>query len=74
MNKEKLGLMLAESLELKYKAERADALARFAVYMNNPVAIGEHPQHTEEMDKLVTQFTDANDKLSALKEMVDAIK
>ena len=31
MNKEKLGLMLSESLELKYKAERADALARFAV-------------------------------------------
>lgn len=26
--------------------------------MNNPVGIGEHPQHTEEMDKLVTQFTD----------------
>lgn len=43
------------------------SLARFAVYMNNP-------QHTEEMDKLVTQFIDANDKLSALKEMVDVIK
>jgi len=66
--------MLAEALELKYKADRADALARFAVYINNPVAIGEHPQHTEEMDKLVTQYTDANDKLSTLKEMMEAIK
>ena len=73
MNKEKIGLMLSEALELKYKAEKADAIARFAIYINNPVAIGEHPQHTEEMDKLVTQYNDASDKLDALREMVKEI-
>ena len=33
------------------------------VYANNPVAIGEHPQHIEEMDKLVCAMADAQDKL-----------
>jgi hypothetical protein len=30
------------------------------------VGIGEHPQHTEEMDNLVGQLTDAKDKLETI--------
>ncbi len=33
------------------------------VYFNNPVGIGEHPQHLEEMDKFVDKMTNAKDKL-----------
>lgn len=70
----KIGKRLVEALTSKYKAEMSDATARLAVYTDNPVAIGEHPQLTEEMDKLVAQYTDAKDKLSSLEEMVKEIE
>jgi hypothetical protein len=65
----KTGQLLIKSLRLKYEAEMADAIARFSVYAENPVGIGEHPQITQEMDKLVQQYTDSVDKLSALKDI-----
>lgn len=68
------GKRLVEALEAKYKSEMLDAIARFEVYLTNPVGIGEHPQHTEEMDKIIGQYMDGSDKLSALKEMIDALK
>jgi hypothetical protein len=34
--------------------------------MESPVAIGEHPQHIEEMDKLIDAMATASDKLEAL--------
>jgi hypothetical protein len=43
-----------------------DALARLEVYVTSPVAIGEHPQHTEEMDKLIEQYANAKDKAESL--------
>ena len=36
------------------------------IYFNNPVAIGEHPQHLEEMDKKLEEITEAEDKLNTL--------
>jgi hypothetical protein len=38
------------------------------VYMENPVGIGEHPQHLEEMDSFVEKLANASDKLVNLKE------
>ncbi len=61
---------LVKALLSKYKAEMDDAVARFEIYAKNPVAIGEHPQHTEEMDKLVQQYNDAKDKIESLKEII----
>jgi hypothetical protein len=40
------------------------------VYFNNPVGIGEHPQHLEEMDKMVEKYTNAKDKSEALQQIV----
>jgi len=34
--------------------------------MDKPVAIGEHPQHAEEMDKLIAAMADAQDKIDIL--------
>jgi len=70
---EKIKNRLVKSLLSKYNAEMDDAIARFEVYVKNPVAIGEHPQHTEEMDKLVAQYTDAKDKIDSLKEIIKEI-
>ena len=57
-----------ESLIKKYESEIAEAEATLMVYMENPVGIGEHPQHLEEMDKFVEKLTNAQDKLETLKE------
>jgi hypothetical protein len=38
------------------------------IYFNNTVAIGEHPQHLEEMDKLLCNISSADDKLKILKD------
>ena len=61
--------LLLEALSYKYMAEMKDAHARLYVYLNNSVGIGEHPQITEEMDKIVAQYTDAKDKLESLHEL-----
>jgi hypothetical protein len=47
----------------------SDAYARLLIYFENPVAIGEHPQITEEMDKLLEQHASASDKLESLNSM-----
>lgn len=57
---------LFDALKSKYESEILQAKATLLVYFNNPVAIGEHPQHLEEMDKLLSDIADANDKLEML--------
>jgi|TARA_B110000977_G_scaffold35223_1_gene47146 methylaspartate ammonia-lyase len=64
----KISRRLYQALEAKYTADIMDARARISIYFESPVAIGEHPQHTEEMDGLVSQLTDATDKLSTLRD------
>jgi hypothetical protein len=59
--------LLQDALELKYRAQIAEAKATLSIYFENSVGIGEHPQHLEEMDKLIAQLTEAEDKLESLK-------
>jgi hypothetical protein len=59
--------LLYKALESKYKSQIDEAKATLSVYSNNSVGIGEHPQHLEEMDKLVSQMAEALDKLETLK-------
>ena len=54
------------ALKLKYQADFATAKSSVLVYFNNPVGIGEHPQHIEEMDKLIASMVDAHDKFTLL--------
>jgi hypothetical protein len=65
--------LLLDALYAKYHADKADAVARLNVYLTNSVGIGEHPQHTEEMDTIIGQFADAQDKLESLKMMLSHI-
>jgi methylaspartate ammonia-lyase len=64
----KISRRLYQALEARYTAEIMDARARISIYFENPVAIGEHPQHTEELDRLVDILTNATDKLSTLRD------
>ena len=57
---------LYNALSLKYEAAISDAKARIRIYFEHPVGIGEHPQHLEEIDKLLDIISQAEDKKSAL--------
>ena len=59
---------LVQALKSKYGADYQMHKANLEIYLNNPVGIGEHPQHFEEMDKLVELMTAARDKLEVLNE------
>ena len=66
---------LVQALKSKYSADFKMHKANLDIYLNNPVGIGEHPQHFEEMDKLVELMTSARDKLEVLdKEYPDSIR
>ena len=61
-----LKLALIQALEYKYNAQISSADATIKIYLTNSVGIGEHPQHLEEMDKLLQQIVDAEEKIKAL--------
>jgi|TARA_B110001452_G_scaffold95317_1_gene78796 hypothetical protein len=58
---------LYKALEKKYESDVASAKATMIIYFDNPVAIGEHPQHLIELDKLNEQLSNAEEKLISLK-------
>tara|TARA_Y100001963_G_scaffold147567_1_gene224100 strand:- start:604 stop:810 length:207 start_codon:yes stop_codon:yes gene_type:complete len=62
---------ILQALEDKYQAQISKADATLKIYLNNPVGIGEHPQHIEECDKLITEICDAEHKINILKEFRD---
>lgn len=59
---------LLDALEKRYEAELAEADATVKIYLENSVGIGEHPQHLEEIDKLITKIANAEHKLEIIKE------
>ena len=59
-------LAILDALEKKYEAEIAAADATIKIYLTNSVGIGEHPQHLEEIDKLLQKIVDAQEKLKEL--------
>ena len=58
---------LLQALEDKYNAEISAADATIQIYLNNSVGIGEHPQHLDEIDKLLQKIADAQEKLDVIK-------
>ena len=61
---------LVQALKSKYGADYQMHKSNLDIYLNNPVGIGEHPQHFEEMDKLVRLMTSARDKLEVLEKSI----
>ena len=59
---------LIEALEKRYEAQIAEADATIKIYFENSVGIGEHPQHVDEVDKLIEKIATAEEKLQVLKE------
>ena len=57
---------LFKALIKQYESDIASAYATLTIYFDSAVGIGEHPQHLEEMNKLVDQIATAEDKLKSL--------
>ena len=61
-----LRLAILQALEDKYQAQISEADATIKIYLDNSVGIGEHPQHIEEIDKLLQKIVDAQEKIKEL--------
>ena len=59
---------IISALRARYEADVAEADATINIYLTNSVEIGEHPQHIEEVDKLVSKIAEAKDKLEVLED------
>ena len=60
--------ILIKALEDRYNAQISEAEATLKIYLEKPVAIGEHPQHVDELDKLIDVIAQNEEKLKILKE------
>ena len=65
-NCKEISKTMYKSLENQFNAELLSAKSSLLVYFNNSVGIGEHPQHLEEMDKLIENIVSNKDKLECL--------
>ena len=61
---------MLEALKKQYEADIAKAEATIKIYINSSVGIGEHPQHLEEIDKLIAKIAEAKDKLEAIEPLI----
>ena len=63
---------ILNALRAKYEAEIAEADATANIYLENSVGIGEHPQHLDEVSKLIEKIANAKEKLEVLDEFEPA--
>ena len=59
---------MLEALDKKYEADIASADATIQIYLNSSVGIGEHPQHIDEIDKLIEKIAAAEEKIKVLQQ------
>ena len=60
--------VIIEALEDRYNAQISEADATLKIYLEHSVGIGEHPQHIDEVDKLIEKIAAAEEKLKTLQE------
>jgi|TARA_R100000005_G_scaffold26036_1_gene11538 hypothetical protein len=59
---------MVTALRARFEADIAEADATINIYLNSSVGIGEHPQHLDEINKLLAKIAEAKDKLEALED------
>ena len=59
---------MTSALRARYEADIAEADVTINIYLNSSVGIGEHPQHLEEVDKLVEKIATAEEKIKVLQQ------
>ena len=63
---------ILNALRARYEAEIAEADATANIYLDNSVGIGEHPQHIDEVNKLIDKIAQSKEKLDVLDEFEPA--
>ena len=63
---------ILNALRARYEAEIAEADATVNIYLSNSVGIGEHPQHIDEVNKLIDKIAQAKEKIDVLDEFEPA--
>ena len=59
---------ILQALEDKYQAQISEADATIKIYLDHSVGIGEHPQHIDEVDKLIEKIANAEEKIKVLQQ------
>ena len=59
---------ILDALEDRYTAQISEADATIKIYLENSVGIGEHPQHIDEIDKLMEKIATAEEKIKVLQQ------
>ena len=62
---------ILQALEDRYNAQISEAEATLKIYFTNSVGIGEHPQHLDEVDKLIVKIATAKENLMVIEEIRD---
>ena len=65
---------MIEALSKKYEGDIAEADATIKIYFEQSVGKGEHPQHLDEVDKMLQKIADAEEKLKAIQVFRDDIR
>ena len=59
-------LLMLDGVGKRYEADIANAYTTALVYLNSSVGIGEHPQHLDELDKLINKISSADENIKTL--------
>ena len=62
---------MLKALKKRYEAQVAEGIATINIYLKHPVGIGEHPQHLDEIDKLLEKVKEAEEKISLINRWVE---
>ena len=62
---------MLKALKKRYEAQVAEGIATINIYLKHPVGIGEHPQHLDEIDKLLDKVKEAEEKISLIDRWVE---
>ena len=62
---------MLKALKKRYEAQVAESIATINIYLKSPVRIGEHPQHLDEVNKLLQKIVDAEEKIKLIDRWVD---
>ena len=58
--------VMLKALKKRYEAHIAESSTTINIYLTNSVGIGEHPQHLDEIDKLLQVIVDAEEKIKLI--------
>ena len=64
-----LGSKLINSVELSFIGKMAEARANLAVFLENPVGVGEHSLITNEIKSLLLEIAEARDVIQTIGEI-----